>query len=192
MKIKRAKRGSLFFVDDFVSYGTAKALNKALERLETKGEIMRVAQGIYTRPETDLLIGKIRPTTEKIAQAIAKRDKARIVPTGAFAMHALGLSTQVPMNVVYLTDGAARKIKIGKRSIVFKKTTPRNLAAKGEISGLAIQALKAIGKDHLTTAEEESIIKLLKKEEISRLNYDITLAPDWIRTVMKKALNKEE
>jgi hypothetical protein len=63
------------------------------------------------------------PTTEQIAEAIAKRDKARIIPTGAYALHMLGLSTQIPMNVVYLTDSSARKVKVGKQTIVFKKTS---------------------------------------------------------------------
>ena len=71
------------------------------------------------------------------------------MPTGAMALHALGLSTQVPMNVVYLTDGAARKITLGRRKIVFKKTAPKNLAAIGKISGLAIQAMKEIGKEKI-------------------------------------------
>lgn len=191
-KIKKAKRGSLFFVDDFVSFGSAKTLNKVLERLEQKGELMRVAQGIYVWPETDAVVGVVRPTTEKIAQAIAKRDKARIIPTGASALNSLGLSTQVPMNVVYLTDGAARKIKVGKRSIIFKKTTPKNLATKGEISGLAIQALKEIGKDKLSETEKNAIISLLKKENTSDLKHDIVLAPEWIRSIMKQVLTEEK
>src|SRR6056297_835188 len=109
-KIKKAKRGSLFFVKDFLRIGNSKTITKALERLVKKEEIARVAK------------------------AIAKRDKARIIPTGAMALNALGLSTQVPMNVVYLTDGAARRINIGKRKIIFKKTSPKNLSAIGKIS----------------------------------------------------------
>lgn len=95
-QIKKAKKGTVFFVDDFIAFASAKTLNKVLERMEQKGELMRVAQGVYVWPETDAVIGKIRPGAENVAQAIAKRDKARIIPTGASALHLLGLSTQVP------------------------------------------------------------------------------------------------
>ena len=190
-KIKKARRGSLFFTEDFLSYGTAKAVSKALERLVEKSEVNRVARGVYTRLEVDPILGPISPSTEAIAEAIRRRDKARIIPTGAMAMNALGLSTQVPMNVVYLTDGAARKIDLGKRKIVFKKTSPKNLAAIGKISSLVIQALKEIGKNKATEKEIVIILNQLKKEEPYRLEHDIKLAPEWIRIIMRKAIKPE-
>lgn len=191
IKIKKAKRGSLFFVEDFLSFGTAKAVSKALERLVIKAEVTRVARGIYAILNTDAILGTIKPTTEVIAEAIRRRDKARIIPTGVMAMNALGLSNQVPMNVVYLTDGAARKIDLGRRKIVFKKTAPKNLASIGKISILVIQALKEIGKDKVTESEIEIILNHLKKEEPYRLEHDIKLAPEWIRIIMRKALKKD-
>ena len=190
VKLRKAGRGSLFFTEDFVSFGTAKAVSKALERLVKNGEINRVARGIYTRKKVDPIIGSLNPTTEAIAEAIRRRDKARIIPTGPAALNALGLSTQVPMNVVYLTDGAARKIYLDRRKILFKKTVPKNLAAIGKISSLVIQALKEIGKDKATEKETEIILKHLQKEEPYRLEHDIKLAPEWIRVIMRKALNK--
>ncbi len=186
-KFRKARRGSLFFTEDFLRFGNSKAVSKVLERLATKEEVTRVARGIYTRQEIDPIIGPVIPGTESIAKAIAKRDKARIVPTGSLALNALGLSTQVPMNVVYLTDGAARKINLGKRRIVFKKASPKNLAAIGEISGLVIQALKAIGKDNVTEEEIGIILNHLKNEDKYRLEHDIRMAPEWIRKIMRQA-----
>ena len=191
-KIKKAKRGSLFFTEDFLNFGSAKAVAKTLERLTVKGDISRVARGIYARPARDPLLGELKPSTEAIAEAIRKRDKARIMPTGVLAMNALGLSSQVPMNVVYLTDGAARKIDLGKRKILFKKSSPKNLSAIGEISGLVIQALKEIGKDNVTENEIQLIIKQLEKEVPYRLEHDIRLAPEWIRIIMRKALKPKK
>jgi len=187
-KIKKAKGGALFFVDSFQNQGNEKAVSKALERLVLKGEIMRVATGIYVRPLTDSIIGLLTPGIEDIAKAIAKRDKARIVPTGIFALNRLGLSTQVPLNVVYLTDGAPRKIKIENTTVTFKKTTPKNVAAVGEISRLAIQALRTIGKANVTIEEIDKIQSLLRKEKRTKLEHDIRLAPAWIREIMKPAL----
>ena len=109
------------------------------------------------------------PTAEEVAQGIAKRDKIKLVPTGTYALNALGLSTQVPMNLVFLTDGAARTIKVGKRTIKLKRTTPKNLLAKGEISALVIQALREIGKDKPTESEIQKIVTLLKKEDKKKL-----------------------
>lgn len=188
-KIKKAKRGSLFFTEDFLSFGSAKAVAKALERMVEKEEVFRVARGIYARLEKDPILGLLKPSTEAIAEAISKRDKARIVPTGVLALNALGLSTQVPMNVVYLTDGAARKIDLGKRKILFKKSAPKNLSAIGKISSLVIQALKEIGKDNCTENEIQIILKQLGREEAYRLEHDIKLAPEWIRIIMRQALN---
>ncbi|MFT4024461.1 MAG: DUF6088 family protein [Flavihumibacter sp.] len=183
-KVKKARKGSLFFVQNFVKIANVKAVNKALERLAKAGELERLATGIYYRPSTNKLIGKLTPTLETTAAAIARRDRARITPTGAYALNRLGLSTQVPMNIVYLTDGSARKIKIGNRSIVFKKASPKNVAATGEISGLVIQALKEIGKNNVLDKEIKHIQELLKKEKPTRLEHDIHLAPSWIREIM--------
>lgn len=191
-KIKKAKRGTLFFIDDFLSLGNAKSVSKALERLVQNNELHRVARGLYTRLAEDPLLGPLKPSTEAIAEAIRRRDKARIVPTGSLALNALGLSTQVPMNVVYYTDGSARTINLGKRKIVFKKTTPKNLASIGKISTLVIQALKEIGKAKVTEEEIKIILEHLSKEEPYKLEHDIKLAPEWIRVIMRQALKQKE
>jgi len=189
-KVKKAKRGSLFFGDSFLSKENSEGVRKALQRLVKKGELIRVATGIYARPEIDPVIGPITPGIEAIAAAIAKRDKARIIPTGVYALNRLGLSTQVPLNVVYLTDGASRKVKIGKRKITFKNASPKNVSTIGEISTLAIQALRTIGKDNVTVEEIEKIQQLLKKEKPTHLQYDYRLAPEWIRKIMQPVLKQ--
>ncbi len=190
-RIKDYKSKRLFFVDDFVDITNYKAVSKALERLVISNNLIRVAKGIYARYKEDPVLGVMLPTTEEIAEAIAKRDKARIIPTGVYALNALGLSTQIPMNVVFLTDGSARKIKTGNRTIQFKKTSPKNLAVKGSISSLVVQALKTIGKDNVTENERDKIVLLLQKEDTMTLEHDIRLAPEWIRKIMKTALTKE-
>ena len=182
-------KGELFLPSDFSELGSSEAVRLSLFRLEKEGVITRVAQGIYVRPRESSLIGKLTPTAEEVAEAIAKRDKIRTTPTGSYALNALGLSTQVPMNIVLLTDGSPREIKVGKRKIKFKKTTPKNLMAKGKISRLVIQALKEIGNGKVTAVEEEKILDVLKKENEKDLKHDIALAPVWIQKIMSKALN---
>ena len=186
--IKGKQKGVLIIPDDYMDYGSSDAVRKALDRLENKQIIVRVAQGIYVRPKISKLIGPLVPSAEEVAEAIAKRDRIRTIPTGSYALNALGLSTQVPMNIVLLTDGSPREIKVGKRKIKFKKTTPKNLLAKGKISRLVIQALKEIGNGKVTTEEEIKIIGLLKKEDTKDLLHDIALAPVWIQKIMRKAI----
>jgi predicted transcriptional regulator of viral defense system len=183
-KIKRSPRGTLFFVDSFTKIANTKSVNKALERLVKSGEIERVAQGIYVRPVIDNYIGKVFPSIEQIAVAIAKRDRATVIPTGSYAMYKLGLTMQVPLNIVFYSDTSARKIKIGKQTITFKKASSKNLAFVGEISTLAIQALRTIGKDQATAEEIKQIKKILKNENPKHLQHDLQLAPVWIRKLI--------
>lgn len=189
-KIKKSKRGTLFFGDNFSSFGNAETIRRTLNRLVEAGEIDRVAPGIFVRPQMDKMIGKITPKIEDIANAIARRDKATIVPTGDYALNRLGLSTQVPMKVVYLTNGSARKIKVGNYTISFIRTSPKNVAAIGKISRLAIQALRSIGKENINQKEIEQIQNVLLKEKISHLEHDLRIAPAWIKEIIRYSLGK--
>lgn len=186
--IKSKQRGVLLFADDFVGFGSSEAIRQALVRLVNKEVIRRIAQGIYVRPIISEFIGEVLPSVEEVAQGIAKRDKIKIVPTGTHALNLLGLSTQIPLKLVYLTDGAPREIKIHKGTIKLKKTTPKNLLAKGKISALVIQALRELGQKGVTEEFESKIIELLKREERKDLEHDISLAPEWIRKIMRKVL----
>lgn len=187
-QVIKSKKGSFFFPSDFVHVGGTEAVKKSLLRLAERGLLKRVAFGVYIHPRTSKLLGALSPSLDEIAHAIAERDKARIVPTGNYALNALGLSTQVPLNAVYLTDGAQRSVAVGKRAILFKKTTPRVLSAKGSISSLVIQALKAIGNGNISAEEEQKVLALLKKESPHHIEHDLSLAPEWIRKIMRKAL----
>ena len=132
----------------------------------------------------------LSPPIDDIVRGIMKRENAKIIPTGAFALNMLNLSTQVPANTVFLTNGTPRKFKIGKVSVVLKKATPSTLATKGKLSTLAIQALKSIKKDFVTDEEIEKIVTILKKENPQYLKHDIQFAPVWIQKILSKALTE--
>ncbi|WP_445737044.1 DUF6088 family protein [Mariniflexile sp.] len=187
--LKSFKKGSILFVDDFLDYGNTESVKKALLRLKQKEILVRLAHGIYLYPKIDKELGVLFPSTEDIAKAIARRDKARIVPTGIHALNKLGLSTQVPMKVVYLTDGAARSVKVGKRIISFKKTSPKNLLAQGEISSLVIQALKTIGRKKLDNEKLKKIYEILTNEKNENILNDAKLAPAWINKILMHSIN---
>ena len=131
------------------------------------------------------------PTVEEIAYGIAKRDKVRIVPTGAYALNALGLSTQVAANVVFITDGAPRRIKIGKgRGILFKHTSEaRSLAYKSKLLMLIVAALREIGENKATPAQLEIIKNHLSNVSHKEFNADIQLMPIWVRKILLSLCN---
>ncbi|MBK7227214.1 MAG: hypothetical protein IPH96_18055 [Saprospiraceae bacterium] len=140
------KKGVLIFSEDFSDIGNSKSISKNLEILVNEGILLRVARGIYYLPKIDKQMGALLPDIEQVAKAIAEREKARIVSSGLSAIQKLGLSTQVLLKAVYYTDGSPRKLKIGKTSLIFKRTTTRNLALKGPISSLVVRALKEMGQ----------------------------------------------
>lgn len=182
-KIQKHKKGQIIMPSDYELEFGVENTKKALLRLKNEGFLEHLARGIYLYPKKDDVLGIIYPDIEAIAQEIAKRDNARIIPTGIQALNILGLSTQVPLNAVFLTDSSPRTITIKNRTIKFKKSSPKNLAVKGQVSGLVIQALKEIGKGKVTQEQIKTIKEQLKKEDPELLYHDMKLAPSWIADI---------
>ena len=187
-KIWRMRKGSIFFSEVFLSMGTQAAVNKALSELAKKGIIIRLAPGIYCKPQKDEVFGfgVMYPGIDQIAQAIAARDKAEIVPTGIYAQNRLGLSTQIPMNAVYLTNGSARRIKIyNGKGILFKRVSPKHFKFKNKLALMLTLALKDIGEDNVSDEQKKTIKIIVNKESKQSLVQDYVLMPDWIRTLIE-------
>jgi hypothetical protein len=129
------------------------------------------------------------PSLDAIAQKIAQRDNARIIPTGAYALNKLGLSTQVPANIIYITDGSARQIKFGEgKSITFRHSNDlSNFAYQSKLIQLAILAMREIG-EKLITKEQTTEIKNIITQHVSEqdFNHDIVLAPTWIKMILQR------
>ena len=179
----------ILFASDFSSVGERKTINKALERIALSGKIIRIARGIYCKPKVDAEFGFgiLYPSVDEVAQAIAQRDKCRIVPTGDAALNKLGLSTQVPMNAVYYTDGTPRRIKVyNGKGILFKHVVPKRLNFKSELAMLITFALQTIGQGHVTDEQLDHIKQLLSKESMERVYEDLELIPGWIRSIILK------
>ena len=187
-QIKKRGRGNFLFASDFLEFGEQKSVSKALERLMKKETIIRISRGVYYYPRIDKAIGLglLYPTLEDIAEGIAKRDKARIVPTGLYALNRLGFSTQVPMNIVYLTDGSERKLNLSNgTSIQFKSTAPKNLAFQSELAMLLTFAYKTLGKENITAEVLTRTKELLTKDEEQRVKHDFNLMPAWVSSIIK-------
>lgn len=185
-------RGWVFTPNHFKDLGSRDAIASALKRYKQSGLIRQLARGLYDYPKTDPELGSLQPSTDDIAKALAGRDAARLQPTGAYAANLLGLSTQVPMKVTYLTDSLSRTVQIGKRQIILKRTTPRNMATAGKISGLVIQALRHLGQKRVDKQIITQLDRLLDDQAKSKLMKDIRYAPAWIADIFRDLAGKEK
>ena len=185
-------RGWVFTPNHFKDLGSRDAVASALKRHKQSGLIRQLARGVYDYPKIDPELGLLEPSTDDIAQALAGRDATRLQPSGAYAANLLGLSTQVPTKIVYLTDGRPRTVQIGKRQITLNQTTPRNMATAGKISGLVIQALRHLGSRDVDAATIEAVEKRLSASDRKRLLADIRHAPAWIADIIRKVAAEDE
>lgn len=190
VELRKQGRGRIYIASDFAHLGKIESINRYLSWLKDKNILVRLAQGIYLYPKLHESLGILYPPIDEIAQQIAKRDRATIIPTGPQALNLLGLTTQVPVIAVYLTNGSPRSIRLGKRSIQFKRTTPRYTSLKGEISTLVIQALRELGKENVEKHEIEKLRKILSNENPEHMAHDMRLAPAWIKEIMQPSIDK--
>jgi hypothetical protein len=179
-------RGWVFTPNHFKDLGSRNAIASTLKRQKQTGRIRQLARGLYDYPKTDSELGILEPSMDDIANALAGRDAVRLQPTGAYAANLLGLSTQVPMKITYLTDGLPKMVTIGKRQIILKRTTPRNMAMAGRVSGLVAQALKHLGKDQVDGSVITRLKNRLDESARDQLLKDIRFATAWIGDVFRE------
>lgn len=190
--LSRKKKGNLIFLSDFRGMGTEAAIKKALSRLSQLGTVKRLAHGIYFIPKTDPILGEVYPGAEEVATMLAKKAGVRIRPAGASALNKLGLSTQVPMRLVYITDGPPRRLKLGNLEVRFIATSRKKLATVGEISALVIQALEELDAKHIDRDTAAKIKGFLLKEDSGKLKHDLGLAPGRVHDYIVRLLNTKE
>lgn len=179
-------QGAVFVPTDFLSLGSRQTVDTVLHRLVRKGTIRRLARGIYDFPKEHPRLGTLQPSPEKIAEALVGRDCTRIQPTGAYAANILGLSEQVPAKVVFLTDGPSRTVKIGSTTIQLRRTTPKNMAMAGRLSGLLVQAFRELGKENVTPERLEHLKRTIPLNARKELLKDIRFAPEWMHSIFKE------
>jgi hypothetical protein len=184
-------KGWVFTPAHFFDLGSRDAVASALKRYRQSGRIRQLARGLYDYPRTDSTLGVLSPSPDAVAKALAGRDAVRLQPSGAYAANLLGLSTQIPMKIVYLTDGRSRTVQIGKKQIDLKRTTPRNMATAGRISGLVIQALRHLGRQHVDDEVVARLDRKLNTDDRQMLLKDVRFAPAWIADIMRQIGNKK-
>jgi len=177
---------------DFLDLGSREGVDKALSRLATSGKIRRIGRGMYELPKTSRVVGRLSPNPEKVAKAYANREGLRLQPTGAYAANRLRLTEQVPMRVVFLTDGSSRKIEVDNRTIELRKASHKRMRLAGKVSGLVFEALRHIGKDHVGEREIRHLRDQLTEEQKRRLLRDLPFAPIWMQPILREVAGDNE
>jgi len=185
-------RGVVFTPRQFYGIGDPHAITMVLIRLSRKGTIRRLARGLYDFPRHHRKLGLLSPTPDAVAGALAGRDSTRVQPSGGYAANQLGLSDQVPMKVVFLTDGFSRKVTVGNQQIVLKRTTPRNMVTAGRVSGLVIQSLRWLGQRHMDDSVVRILCNRLGTDDKKQMLKDLKYAPAWIAAVMRRVAQSKK
>ena len=190
-KYKRTKDKSLIFASDFAEYNQD-YIGDLLAAYMKEGKLVRLANGVYLKT-TVTRFGPVYPSPTEIAEAIARRDHAQVLMSGLAAENYFGLSTQVPMKVVFLTSGSARKLTVGTTEIEFKRGVPRNFAFKDRTMATLCLALKSIGNGHVTEAQR-AVLKRFLSEYMKEhaVNEDIKLMPQWIQRLLNEIIKEVE
>src|SRR5665213_909760 len=183
-RVKSALAGAIFTPRMFDDLGNRAAVDQVLSRLTKAGKIRRISRGVYDIPKTHPMLGVLAPDPDAIAKAIAAQAGYRLQPTPARAANALGLSSQVPSQIVYLIDGSSRKIKVGNQIIHFKHAGPRALLGSGTSAGVALQAIRAFGPDHLTAGVIQQLRQSLPSDAKTRLKELAHFAPHWMASAI--------
>lgn len=161
-------------------------MDHALSHLARKGHIRRLSRGVYDYPKVNLRLGTLTPSPDAVAKALAKKTRSDLQVSGAHAANQLGLSTQVPARVVYLTDGRSKRVRVGRQTIELRRTSPKNMATAGKPSGTVIQALRHVGRDNVNDEIIDKIKTALSDDDRAALKKDVDSAPDWMRPILTR------
>lgn len=190
-RIGRLGEGKAFSAKDFLDIASRATIDWTFYGLVQDGKIRRIRRGLYDVPKiNEALGGQLSPDIDEAARAIARRQRCKIVPDGAWAANLLGLSTQVPSKIIYLTDGPNNEVPIGRRVIHFKHARPKAMAGLEGKFALVVQALRYLGKEAVGSREIEKLRSSLSKSEKQRLLKDAQFGVDWIYEVVKQIAEK--
>lgn len=185
-RIRAKHRGSVFTPRQFAHLGTRAAVDQALSRLQRSGRIRRLTRGVYEFPKIHPRIGVLSPSPEGVAKAMAERTGSRITISGAKAANLLGLSTQVPMQNVFWTEGPSRTIRIGNQTVSLKHVAPSKMIGAGTEAGIVIQAVRSLGEKGVHEIPVHTLAKRLPgtvKRAVKRLT---PTAPAWSQAVLNQ------
>ena len=190
----RAKGASWAFTPgDFADIGDTRSVGMVFTRLVRRGIIQRVRRGIYETPVDHPLLGRIGASSDAITDAIVRRDALKLLPSGAYAANSLGLSTQVPAKTAYGIAGRARvQPTAGKAAVIFRRRSPKAMVLAGRASGWLAEALRNIGRQHITVDRLQRLKAALGPAQRRELLADLRYVPAWMRPFFLELARDEQ
>lgn len=190
-KFRRTKAKSLIFASDFSKYNQD-YIGDLLSFYTREGKLIRLANGVYLKTAMTKF-GPVLPSPTEIAEAIARRDHAQVLMSGLAAENYFGLSTQIPMKIVFLTSGSARKLTVGNTIIEFKRGVPKNFAYKDKTMATLCLALKSIGNGRVTD-EQKTILRNFLNNYIKEhdIKNDLKLMPQWVQKLLNELIGENK
>lgn len=185
-RIKDKGRGTIFAPSDFLDAGSRASVDQALSRLADQGVIRRLMRGLYDYPKTSLRFGMLSPSADDVAKAIARKDNQVLQVSPAMAANQLGLTTQVPVRSVYMTDGPTRTKTVGKQVIQFRNASTKTLVGAGQMTGVIFQALRYVGKDGVDDQVVSKLARALDGADRAQLLKQIKYVPAWMHPVIQQ------
>lgn len=186
-KIRKMPRGTIFFIDDFIELGSLGSVRLALMELKKDGLILRPARGIYCYPKIYSEYSRfIMPTAESIADALAAKERVRIIPYGDQAAYKLGLTGLQVSNLKYLTDGPSRVINLSSgKKIFFNHTSEvKMFDFCNETMQMVSSAIRVLTEECIDGEKKRIIHKHLRSVPDNEFMKDITIPPAWVGEII--------
>jgi hypothetical protein len=185
-RIRVHGRGWVFAPRDFLDLGPRHPIDLALSRFTRDKTIRRLTQGVYDYPRVHNKLGILAPNPDEVAATLAAKTGSRVQISGARAANLLGLTNQVPAQLVYLTDGPPYRIKIGAQIIHLKPARPSRFPGAGTPAGLALQAIRAVGPNANKDRVVRQLSRALRADDKRQLSKLMKHAPDWSREIIRR------
>lgn len=187
-RVRASGRGSVFTPSDFLADAARSSIDQALSRLVKGGQLRRLARGLYDFPKMHPKLGALSPAPDDVAHALARETGSQVQIAGARAANALGLSTQVPAQSTYLTNGPSRRVVLGKRVVDLRHASPKHLVAPGSAVGTVVQALRHVGPVRAADVARVAARQLSANDK-KTLASSAVQAPAWMRLTLVTIAN---
>jgi len=185
-RIRARGAGCVFSAKEFCLLGTRSAIDTTLHRMAADGTIKRISRGLYTLPRFSGHLGRfVSPDPDMVAAAIARKFAWQIMTDGETALNMLGLSTQVPGRLIYLSSGPSRTFIVDGQTIQFRHVAMKDAGFRLRESALIVQALKAIGETHATPGVLAAIQRWLAPGLGPKVAADTTWVTGWVRVAIQ-------
>jgi hypothetical protein len=182
----------VFSKNDFIDAIGANNIDKALSELAREGKIRRIVRGLYEYPRHGELLQQILgPDMDMVAHALARKFNWHIQPSGDTALNLLGLSTQVSGRYLYLSNGPGRSYEIFGMPLEFVRTALKESGFKYGLSAVVVQALKALGKERVTSEILHAIRKQIDTQMCPKILKDTKATTTWIYEEIKTMCKEE-